>query len=168
MPEMLDPKHPPRLTPPARSEAAYLKQRRSDALKGLKVATGDVVGSVKEIADPTPWIKRYPYRAAGGAAAVSLVAAYLATPSRAKKLARRLATIERIMDAEAKANGIDPKRLKAGKKPRPYWQRLLIGLVVRQVKPVLLSTITGLLSGALAGQATGDDADAGPDPGDVT
>jgi hypothetical protein len=155
MPEKtpLDP--PPRLTPPAAGERDYYTDRASDAKKALAAALGSMKQDAAAAVDPRGWAAKKPWLTVGLAAAAGLAAGYAATPNKTKTAARRLATIERILDAEAKARGVD---VKARKKKLATWKRFLLSRGLGLAKPLIISTITGLLTGKAAGAQAGENA----------
>ena len=157
---------PPRLTTPAASESDYYKDRANEALAAMKGALASAKREAAVAADPRGWAQKKPLIALGVAAAGGLAAGYAATPSKKNRAARRLATIERILDAEAKARGVNVKARKAGGRT---WRRKALQMGIGYAKPMIISTLTGLLSGAAggatAGQAVADDDEPQPRPG---
>jgi hypothetical protein len=109
--------------------------RMADRLKG-DLARG---------ADPRLWLKQYPWATLAGATVAAFTAAAVAIPSKEQQALRRLARIEAALHphrAGGDGNG-------ASKRKRRMLARMLLR-GARTLTPILISTISGAITGKMA------------------
>lgn len=126
-------------------KARHAKQAAQEALK-------EAGQHLLNVADIRPVIKKHPWLALGGSAALGFAAAVALAPSEGKRAARRLRTLERALGAESSG-------VRAGRASRGTTGHL-IRLGWRFAQPALLSLVTGAISGAATGAASGSEAGA--------
>lgn len=146
---------PGRHTPPATTESRYLAQRSADAKAAFKAALFAGKTDVKRGLDAPTIIRQQPLVSVGVAAVLGLLLGWLIVPSKARRTAARLATIERILQDEAKARGVRAAPAASRSSALSRW---LVRTGMKYVQPMILSSITGAITGAAGGKKAGEEA----------
>ena len=140
--------------PAPETERQFLARESQDAALAVRAALADAqaharaAGShaVKSV-DPRLLTAARPWLAVAGAAAAGLVGSVALVPSREKQVARRLATIERLIAAEQQVAGRPVARTGgAGSFLKQGWANQALRIGLNYARPAIVSAITGAIA----------------------
>jgi hypothetical protein len=133
---------------PKTDESAYLAQQAVDAQAAIKRTLKDLKTGLAQGANPSGWVREYPWISLGASVVAGFVATAAVVPSKEERALRKLARIERALHPEpppaAKHDRDDNGRSNAGdyKSGRQSFGRAILGEVLKAVQPALLSMLT--------------------------
>ncbi len=134
---------------PKSDESAYLAQQAADAQAAIKRTLNDIKTGLAQGANPSGWVREYPWISLGASVVAGFVATTAIVPSKEERALRKLARIERALhpepppasrhdgeDGRGSSNAADYKR------GRQSFARSILGEVLKAVQPALLSLLT--------------------------
>jgi hypothetical protein len=159
-------------TPPVTSlsESQYLAQQQADAKKAIERSLEQLRAELMQSADPRAWMQTHPWMTLCASAVAGFVASAATVPSKEQQALNRLAKLEEVV-----ARAEHPERFNGNGQRKSGGA--ITGIIYRIVQPMIVSTLTGFLSGkAAAEEPTGgmepgaaatvpDEALRGADPG---
>ena len=159
--------------PAPQTERQDLARHADDAKLALRAALADAAHHARQSAqhagkaalasaDPHRLTAGRPWVAVAGAAAAGLVGGLALVPSRQKQVARRLATIERLVAAEQQVAGRPVATTGRAGWLKKGWVNQGLRLGLNYARPAIISAITGAIA---AKQAAPDPAEETADDG---
>jgi hypothetical protein len=130
------------------SEADFLTQQANDASAAIAGAVAALKQDLLKSADPRLWTKEYPWASVAAAAVGGFVAASMVVPTKEEQALKRLERIERALHPErnGQSAAVDGA---TEKKDRGILGSILTS-AIKTLQPILISTITGAVSGKMA------------------
>jgi hypothetical protein len=130
----------------AETESAYLTRQADEASKAISATLARMKDDVRKTADPRLWTKEYPWASVGVAAVGGFVAASMTVPSKEQQALKRLARIEKALYPEGRERGTSKEE---AAKDRGILGSILTN-AVKTFQPILMSAITGAITGKVA------------------
>jgi hypothetical protein len=138
------------------TEAQYLAKQQADAQKAITRTLAQLKLDLVKTADPRAWMNVHPWATLGAAAVAGFAAAATVVPSKEQQALKKLRELEEALEARE-----HPERDGNGRKKSTMSG--IGGMVFRIIQPMIISTLTGFLSGKAAAEPIADP-QAGPMP----
>jgi hypothetical protein len=128
------------------SESEFLVRQQREASEAISKTVARLKDDLGKSADPRLWTKEYPWATLAVAAVGGFMAASLAVPSKEQQALKRLARIEQALYPNGRDNGTTPQEARKDK----GILRGILSSAAKSLQPLIMSAITGAITGKVA------------------
>src|SRR5687767_7894931 len=129
------------------SEAEFLVKQQADAKKAISRTVDELKRDLVKAADPRAWMQVHPWATLVATTVAGFAAAAATIPSKEQQALSRLEKIEEALDA-AERGRVDGD----GHARKSSKRGALGGYAFRLLQPMIISTLTGFISGKAAAE----------------